>query len=59
MKKWFLERFLPQWAKETVFQDNRRLLRRFRQLEQEKERLEAYIRGLERGLRKSRYGGKA
>ena len=58
MKKWFLERFLPGWAKETVFQDNRRLIRRVRQLEQEKERLTAYIRGLEKGLRKSRYGGK-
>ena len=58
MKKWFLERFLPRWAKETVFQDNRRLIRRVRQLEQENDRLNAYIRGVEKGLRKSRYGGK-
>ena len=58
MKKWFLERFLPRWAKETVLQDNRRLARRIREMEQETQRLNAYIRGLEKGLRKGRCGGK-
>ena len=57
MKKWLLEMFLPMWAKETVLRDNRALLRQLRDLRQENVRLQAYIRGLERGLRSRRYGG--
>jgi len=52
MKKWFLERFLPMWAKETVYRDNRRLLRQKRELEEQIRYLQAYIRGLEKGRRK-------
>ncbi len=51
MKKWFLERFLPMWAKQTVFRDNRRLVRELRQLRQENEVLHSYIRGVHKGLR--------
>lgn len=51
MKKWFLERFLPMWAKQTVFQDNRRLTRELRKLRQENEVLRSYIRGVHKGLR--------
>lgn len=51
MKKWFLERFLPMWAKETVLSDNRQLKRQNRKLRQENEQLYAYIRGLELGVR--------
>lgn len=51
MKKWFLERFLPMWAKETVLSDNRSLKRQNRLLRQENEQLLAYIRGLETGIR--------
>ena len=51
MKNWFLERFLPMWAKETVLKDNRRLLRQLQRLQQEKENLQSYIRGLHRGSR--------
>lgn len=51
MKKWFLERFLPMWAKETVLSDNRLLKRQNRKLRQENEQLLAYIRGLETGIR--------
>lgn len=51
MKKWFLERFLPMWAKQTVFRDNRRLTRELRQLQQENEVLRSYIRGVHKGLR--------
>lgn len=51
MKKWFLERFLPMWAKETVLSDNRQLKRQNRRLRQENEQLLAYIRGLETGIR--------
>ena len=50
MKKWFLDRFLPMWAKESVLRDNRALMRRVRQLEQEVEKQKAYIRGLENGM---------
>ena len=57
MKKWFLEVFLPMWAKETVLRDNRELVRRLREAKQENARLSAYIRGLEKGLRSLRYGG--
>ena len=51
MKKWFLERYLPMWAKETVFRDNRELTRKVRQLQQENEVLRSYIKGLQRGMR--------
>ena len=51
MKKWFLERFLPMWAKETVLRDNRALRREVRELRQKKQEMEAYIRGLEMGLK--------
>ena len=57
MKKWFLETFLPMWAKETVLRDNRALVRSLRDERQENARLIAYIRGLEKGLRSHRYGG--
>ena len=51
MKKWFLEHFLPMWAKQTVLQDNRELFKQNRQLRQQIKELKAYIRGLELGLR--------
>ena len=49
MKNWFLEKFLPMWAKETVLKDNKALQRRIRALERTLEEKEAYIRGLEIG----------
>ena len=55
MKKWFLERFLPMWAKETVLQDNRNLMVENRQLYQRLREKDAYIRGLELGLRAVRH----
>ena len=51
MKRWFLENFLPFWAKETVLQDNRELRRQIRQLRQENAVLLSYIKGLEKGMR--------
>ena len=47
MKHWFLERFLPMWAKETVLKDNRQLRRDNRALQLQIDRLESYIRGLD------------
>ena len=51
MKNWFLEHFLPMWAKETVLAENRRLRLENIRLQREKRRLEAYIQGLETGMR--------
>lgn len=51
MKKWFLEQFLPGWAKQTVFADNRALTRKNRELEEKVRLLERYIDGLHTGIR--------
>lgn len=51
MKRWFWERFLPMWAKETLLQENRRLSAENAALIQENARLRSYIRGLRLGLR--------
>ena len=52
MKRWLQNNFLPMWAKETVLQDNRVLRRQVRQLRQENEVLQSYIRGMEKALRR-------
>ena len=57
MKHWFLERFLPMWAKETVLRENRQLRQENQALQQEVERLDAYARGLRTGLRAVRSRG--
>ena len=54
MKKWLCDHFLPMWAKETVLTDNRALCREKEALSQEIACLRAYIRGLERGIRRVR-----
>ena len=54
MKKWLLERFLPMWAKETVFRDNRALAKENRALQEKVRQLESYIEGLQTGLRAGR-----
>ena len=51
MKKWLIDHFLPMWAKETVLAENRRLLTENQKLKGRIEELEAYILGLEIGLR--------
>ena len=53
-KRWLLERFLPAWAKDTVYQDNKRLLAQLEGQRQELRELHAYIDGLEAGLRAMR-----
>lgn len=50
-KGWLLERFLPAWAKDSVCQDNKRLLAQLERQRQELRELRAYIDGLEAGLR--------
>ena len=54
IKAWFLGHFLPMWAKETVLADNRRLQRELADMEQKLQRKEAYIAGLEDGIRAQR-----
>lgn len=51
MKQWFIDRYLAIWAKETVLSDNRRLQKEKAALEQKVQRLEAYIRGMESGIK--------
>ncbi len=48
MKKWLINRFLPMWAKETVFRENRKLKHQNRQLSRQIRELESYIRGMHR-----------
>lgn len=51
LKTWLLERFLPAWAKDTVYFENRMLQAKLELKEQEVRELNAYIDGLETGLR--------
>lgn len=50
-KTWLLERFLPAWAKESVYQENKDLLAKLEEREQKIRELDAYIDGLETGIR--------
>ena len=51
MKNWLTDKFLPMWAKQTVLAENKQLHRQNRLLRQENRELEAYIWGLESGIR--------
>ena len=50
----FLDRFLPMWAKETVFAENRQLRQKVADMEQELREKEAYIAGLMAGVKSQR-----
>lgn len=54
IKNWFINRFLPMWAKETVLRDNRRLTDENEALRHKIEELEAYINGLHTGMKNQR-----
>ena len=54
IKNWFLNRFLPMWAKETVLADNRKLQQEVYELQQEIQRKEAYIAGMVAGMKSQR-----
>ena len=54
MKNWFLEHFLPMWAKETVLDDNRKLQAENKRLKEELSQKEAYINGLMAGIKSQR-----
>ena len=53
-RKWLLEKFLPAWAKDSVYEDNKRLLAQLERQAQEMRELNAYIDGLETALRSMR-----
>lgn len=53
-RKWLIEVFLPTWAKESVVKENEALRERNRELNEEINRLNAYIDGLEAGIRAQR-----
>lgn len=54
LKTWLLIQFLPAWAKDTVYTENKRLLAQLERQKQEIRELHAYIDGLEAGLRSLR-----
>lgn len=53
-KIWLMERFLPAWAKDTVYAENKCLRVQLEQRDQEIRQLNAYIDGLAAGLRSLR-----
>lgn len=50
-RQWLLDRFLPAWAKDSVFQENKRLLAEVERQKQELRELNAYVEGMETALR--------
>lgn len=53
-RRWLLERFLPAWAKDAVYQENEALRAKLGERAQEIRELNAYIDGLETALRSMR-----
>ena len=53
-KNWLINKFLPAWAKETLLVENRRLEAENRELRIKNTQLNAYIDGLENGIRAQR-----
>lgn len=53
-RSWLINKFLPAWAKESVYRENESLKEEISRLKVENERLNAYIDGLENGIRAQR-----
>lgn len=51
---WLYRRFLPEWARRSLAEENERLRTRLLEAEAQAAKLEAYINGLEAGLRAQR-----
>lgn len=51
IKQWLVDSFLPMWAKETVLQENRALIRENAELKRKLDIQKAYIAGVEAGAR--------
>lgn len=54
VRKWLLERFLPAWAKDSVYRENRALRDKLERQERDIRELNAYIDGLETAMRSMR-----
>lgn len=54
LRKWLLERFLPAWAKDSVYRENASLRSELARRQQEIKELNAYIDGMEAALRRQR-----
>lgn len=52
LRDWILLRFLPAWAKESVYKENQRLRDKIAEQQHEIERLTAYAAGLEYAARR-------
>lgn len=63
LKSWLLERFLPAWAKDSVYRENMALREKLAEREREIRELNAHIDGLVTAMRKQRVvvqiGGKS
>lgn len=51
MKEWFWRRFLPEWARDQLLRENAALRSQLEKKDREIERLEAYIQGMQAGVR--------
>ncbi len=54
LKIWLLERFLPAWAKDSVYKENQALKAELERKNQEIRELNAYIDGMENAIRRQR-----
>lgn len=54
IKSWFYNRFLPMWAKESILADYQKLCAENERLSQELAEKNAYIDGLQAGMRAQR-----
>lgn len=54
IKNWFINRFLPMWAKEMVLDDNRKLAEEAEKLRRELDAKNAYISGMVAGIKYQR-----
>lgn len=51
MKHWLYRRFLPEWCRQELLEENSRLADEIRKQEQEIRQLKAYISGMQTALR--------
>lgn len=54
LKGWLCRRFLPEWARESLVEENKRLQGQVAEARAEIAKLNAYLDGLEAGLRSQR-----
>lgn len=52
-KNWLLLRFLPSWAKESVYNENKKLKEKIIEQQNEIENLKSYISGIEYAFRRT------